>query len=520
MSLLDDVFVYGSQHEMFSCSAILIAVSGGSDSVCLLDILWRLREEKRASVSHSLPFPEVFAVHVNHQIRPEASEDETMVRALCEEKNVSLFVRTYDVPYLAKKYHHGLEETGRDMRREAYADVSKEIVSLGYSTVFIATAHHREDVCETILMNFFRGSGTDGLTGMSPRASQMIRPLLFANKEQILAYVCARDIPYSEDSTNSDGAYTRNAFRNEILPAIAKATRRDPVDSCLRTADRMKDDAAFLEDTAGLTYETFVVRRGDIAGLSCETVISQARAISGRMIRMLYKETFGSLSDFTTDHIEAVRDLCMRNKSGKRISLPERRRAVTMNGIVFFATENDVISKSVALFPREERLCIVPTNKVTLELEYDFKSNNAPRKIPQSLLEAWTFGVEKQDQVVYNDRTWYAYAKTLEGAVLRTMRSGDRFRRAGSSGHKPLRRLFTDEKIAREIRDRILLVARGDEVLWIPGMYHAEGFIDESSRLRFQKEINADGSTQYAAQDELVCVMIREIETKGTFVDA
>ena len=521
MSLLDEVFAYGSLHTMFSCSAILVAVSGGSDSVCLLDILCEIRKAKLEDPSaHNLRFPAIFAVHVNHQIRPESSGDEELVRILCAKLKIPLFVKTFDVPAISKQRQQGLEETGRDLRREAFAEVTGEISSQGYDTVFIATAHHREDVCETILMNLFRGSGTDGLTGMKPRADRMIRPLLFADKEMILAYVRSRELSYSEDATNTDSAYTRNAFRNEILPAIAKATRRDPVDACLRSAERIREDSLFLEDTARMSYETHIMRTEGATGLPCDAVNRQHRAISGRMIRMLFHEMFGSLTNFTSDHVDAIRDLCAKKINGKRVSLPGRRSAVILDKTLFLVSDNEGIIPVMSHRHKARRLCILPTNSVELDICCDKDSRCFSGDIPQSSLEAVTFGVEKHGQVVYNDRTWYCDAGSLAGAVFRTMRTKDRFRKAGSSGHKPLRRLFTDEKIARELRDRILLVARGDEVLWIPGMYHAEGFIDDLSRECFLAEKSTDGSAKDRPQEDLVCVVIRDKEAKGKFVDA
>ena len=171
---------------------VLCAVSGGRDSVCLLDYLWRLGQERGFSVA---------AAHLNHGMRPTAQRDEELVRRLCRQRDIPFYTEKVDVYALCDTWRLTVEETGR---RARYAFLRRTAASIG--AAFIATAHHREDQAETVLLNLLRGTGLKGLTGIPEKRDCILRPLLGATRAELAAYAAEHRIPFVEDSTNGTDA--------------------------------------------------------------------------------------------------------------------------------------------------------------------------------------------------------------------------------------------------------------------------------------------------------------------------
>lgn len=203
--LLKRVQTYAAQHTLWpEKSHILIAVSGGPDSVCLLDMLLFLRP--RHSFSLAL-------THVNYQLRGKDSlSDERFVRTLAQKHSLPCFVKRYP-----KTSHKHDEKTLRDFRYAFFETLAKKY---GFST--IALGHQENDQAETFLLNLIRGSGPLGLAGMLPKNGRYIRPLLTLNREDILQYLSARNLPFQTDASNHDTRYTRNRVRQELIPFIQK----------------------------------------------------------------------------------------------------------------------------------------------------------------------------------------------------------------------------------------------------------------------------------------------------------
>lgn len=185
---------------------ILCAVSGGRDSMALLHLLWTMSGERGFSVA---------AAHYNHQLRPTAGRDEEFVRAWCGERDIPFFCGRGNVPACAAETGRSLEDAARMLR---YRFLEETADRLGAER--IATAHHREDNAETVLLHLLRGAGLQGLTGIPPVRGRIVRPLLETSREAINAYVEENAIPYQEDETNLDPAYTRNRLRLEVMPLL------------------------------------------------------------------------------------------------------------------------------------------------------------------------------------------------------------------------------------------------------------------------------------------------------------
>ncbi|MBN1775479.1 MAG: tRNA lysidine(34) synthetase TilS, partial [Clostridiales bacterium] len=205
MSLSDECYTFTGQNRLLDCDVVVVAVSGGPDSMCLLDILLSLSEDFTGEeMGNRKAGPTIVVAHLNHGLRGEASDgDEEIVRSYCEHRRVPFFSRKADIAAMAKAEGLGLEAAGRKTRYAFFDEVANRYEQ-DRLRVRIAVAHRREDRAETMLINLFRGAGLDGLCAMGPIRGRIVRPLLFASKEQVTDYVREKNIPYGLDSSNSE----------------------------------------------------------------------------------------------------------------------------------------------------------------------------------------------------------------------------------------------------------------------------------------------------------------------------
>jgi len=225
-ALVDSFKKYISSHQLFNAKdQLLIAVSGGADSVVLCELC------HLSGYSFSI-------AHCNFQLRAAESEgDEQFVKALAEKYGVPFFVKKFDTEKYAADNKVSIQVAARELRYDWFEElISRSAGQLQY----LLTAHHADDNIETIAMNFFKGSGINGLKGILPKQHNIVRPLLFATKEDILLFVKENDLSYREDSSNSSDKYTRNYFRNQLLPAVEKVFPQVK-ENLLHNAERFKE---------------------------------------------------------------------------------------------------------------------------------------------------------------------------------------------------------------------------------------------------------------------------------------
>lgn len=466
--------------------------------MCLLDILHTLSAGSREdctlpdinppeSEPHGMNhvFPTIIAAHVNHGLRGEtANADEELVRTYCDEKGIPFVSQTIDAAILASDRKISLEEAGRIARYSFFRETAAQYSTSG-ETVYIAVAHHREDQAETILMNLFRGSGPEGLCGMRPRNKDIIRPLLFASKEEIKTYLREKSIEYAEDATNQENHFTRNRWRNQILPLISEVSRKNPITPLLLTSEILSVDRDYFdEQTSRIFYESITVGGSGTIGLPCLVLAGEHGAIASRLIRRLYEDRFASAKDLSYAHVCAVMSIIRDGPGGRRIALSRGRTAYVSDGVLFFEDLSDLHKGQDRTWMSKTGALLLSDSENIEDMPLSIHPGQPAERVSISQTSYYVEAilVENPMQVVYNSRAWYCTREELSGAVVRTRRTGDRFSSAGSIGGKPLRRFLTDRKIPAFIRDRVILVARAEEVLWIPGIGHAKGFVDMTSR--------------------------------------
>lgn len=224
---------------------VVLGVSGGADSVCLLHTLSELQKALEIRL---------FVVHINHGIRgKEASRDENYVKELCKKLDVEFFSFHYNIPKMAAMLKISEEEAGRKARYEAFENIATDISKtegVDISKVKIAVAHNKNDNAETMLHNLSRGSGISGLKGISVKNGRIIRPLLIFTRAEIEEYLNENKIEYMTDSTNLENEYTRNVLRNEVFPILTKYVNSNVVNNFYKTSTVAAEADEYFEDSA------------------------------------------------------------------------------------------------------------------------------------------------------------------------------------------------------------------------------------------------------------------------------
>ena len=291
---------------------VLIAVSGGMDSMCLLHYL----------SSSGVP---VAAAHFNHQLRGDAAdEDERFVRDWCAERGIACYVGGADVSALARERGWSVEEAGRSAR---YAFLERTADEIGAKR--IATAHHARDNAETLLFNLARGSGTDGLGGIAPVRGRLIRPMLTVTPEEIAAYAREHAVPYRADASNDDTAYTRNYIRHEILPLLT-TVNASAVAHMSETALRARQESAFLDELAEKYLQEMTCEPGSVT-LDASALAKCPEVLRVRALRRMLDRLGAGKKDYTARHYAALEALAQCPERAQ-LDLPGGVRALRSDG--------------------------------------------------------------------------------------------------------------------------------------------------------------------------------------------
>ncbi len=421
---------------------IVVGVSGGVDSMALLQILCRLREEMQW---------QLLAVHVHHGLRgEEADADAAFVEQFCREKGVFCAVKRIDVRAEAKKSGLGEEETGRLLR---YAIFNEFAGADGQ----IAVAHHQKDQAETLLMRLCRGTGMTGLVGMLPVRENICRPLLFCSREEIEDYCRAEGILWQEDATNQQELYTRNKIRLKVLPLLEeihpRAEKHIAQTASLLAAeeDYMEQQAELCEQAVRLDAPTGEIR------LQRSALLALHPAMRRRVLRRGMQSFLSAEPSFI--QLQALEDL-LEKQSGKRRSF---------SGGVYAENRYDVLVLFRETAPKEEGFSFA----LPVSGEGEVAEAGLCYRIWQS-----KESVEISQDICTNV---FDYDKIRESLFCRTRRTGDFIRL--KNGRKKIKDVFIDEKIPKEERDRLPLLAMGQEILWIPGIRRSVScLVDENTK--------------------------------------
>ena len=453
---------------------ILAAVSGGADSVCLLAVLHALAPEFSFSLE---------AVHVEHGIRGEESlQDCAYVERLCGKLGVRLTVRHIHVPELARQSGRTEEEEARIQRYRIFEETAEQC-----GAQRVAVAHHLGDQAETVLWNLIRGSGLRGLRGILPvrplRDGQaasplVVRPLLETSREEIEQYLEACGLSYRTDRTNLDKTVTRNKIRHDILPDLIKLNAQAPR-HIAQAAEEAAEAEAYLERVTARAAEGCIHCQAD-----GQPVLLLARwqkeepFIRRRLLRECIRRASGngSLKDIGAVHVEALMGLAC-GEGEKSVCLPGGLTAVRSYGQIRFLSGAEALSGAV--LPAAGALYAQDARPGERWVEVPFPGRQMVRYGGYCFsLECGCAGESGICIPKKRFTKWIAYAtiaqKESQKLCFRTRRPGDVLVVRQDGSRKKLSDYLIDEKIPSSLRDRVVLLAVGSEVLWVAGMRISE----------------------------------------------
>ncbi|MEE8179719.1 MAG: tRNA lysidine(34) synthetase TilS [bacterium] len=428
------------RYNMFSPGdRVLVGVSGGPDSVCLLHILNRCRKEMALSLH---------VVHINHGIRKrESKREEKFVSHLAGRMGLPITVKSLNVPSYARKKRLTIEEAARDMRYSALEQLAGKL-----NAKKIALGHTASDQVETVLMHLLRGSGPQGLSGIPPvrklGSTAVVRPLIEVNREEILNYLKKNKLTFCLDSSNRKTEYFRNKIRLKLLPLLRKNYNENIDGALLRLSEILKEENAYWERVVERVLGKVVSWESEKILIDFKKFLRYNVAVQRRVLYRL----FGGIVSLS--QIEAIRNLAQKSSQGKRIYLGKRFSVRKEGNFLIFSSSPERRFKKFNYSLRVPGKNEIEGLNLTLNTRIvDF--------YPVS---------EKKTNTAYFDIDKINFKKLL----LRNRREGDRFRPFGLRGTKKLSDFFIDRKIPRRLRDRVPLLVEGEDILWVVGIRRAD----------------------------------------------
>ncbi len=449
--MINQIRQFVKQQHMFEKNdRVVVGVSGGADSMCLLNVLMRISEE------YSLT---LFVVHINHLIRgEEANQEEEFVREFCLKHGISVNCIKVDVKKLAKEKRWSLEEAGRFVRYKAFEEECKQ-----QNCHKIAIAHNMNDNAETVLFHLFRGTKIEGMSGIRAVSQQIVRPLLETKREVIEAFLKEESIAYCTDSSNLSLDYTRNKIRNYLLPYVKEEINEKSLEHIVSFTKEMERVATYLRKQTNQAFSRIATIYDNRIELDLMLLQEEDLILQNLIIKMAIEQVSKSKKDIEEKHIQLAQQL-ISNQSGKQIALPYHiivQRGYTTLIVKKQHSKSEIENKEYqVLVPG-----IVSVQEMNCEFRFELINVQGEMTIPKNCYTKW-----------------FDYDKIIDAVVIRTRKQGDFLQIHKDGGKKSIKSLLIDEKVPREKRDTCYLLASGQHVLWLPQVRTSEAFlIDETT---------------------------------------
>ena len=309
---------------------LILGVSGGPDSLCMLDLLYKMKQKKELNF-------EIIVAHVNHMIREEAESDENFVKEFCEKRNIEFISKKIDIKNIANTEKIGLEEAGRKQRYKFFNEIlAKKMFNK------IAIAHNKNDVAETILMNLFRGTGITGLKGIEAKTEKYIRPLIDCERTEIERYCKEKELNPRIDKTNYENTYTRNKIRNIVIPYIQKEFNPNFIQTMYRLSNLIQEEEKYIKKEVSKKYTEILVSEDFEEKqiiLDLKKFNNQEKVIKSELIIYTITRLTSTNKGIEKIHIEDIMKLCQRN-IGNKFLMPNKYLKVSINnGQIYFKSQ-------------------------------------------------------------------------------------------------------------------------------------------------------------------------------------
>ena len=427
------------RHRLFAPGdTVVVAVSGGVDSMVLLDLLASLTAFRLRLV----------AVHLNHLLRGAESDlDEAFVRKAADRYDLPLVVRRLDVRAVAREQRLSLEEAGRETRQIFLEETVRD-----RGAVAAALGHHADDQAETVLMRLLRGAGTGGLRGIVPRsAGWKVRPLIEATRAEIVAYAAEQGVAYREDSSNTDRRFLRNRIRHELIPLLM--TYNPAIARTLAaTAGILSGDSELLIRMEEESFGRLARVTGEETWFSVAALGKEPEPLRLRLYRRAIGRFSGGLRAISSRHLHQIDDLLEDGGPSRTVTLPGALRAARCYDLLRFYQVGETIAPAVTLVDRYGTFPVSGGELLVFPAE--------PSYIPHD---------PATGQAVFDpDAAPFPW-------TVRSFQAGDRITLFGMSGRRRLKELFIDMKVPRHLRRRIpLLCDSNGNILWVCGLRRSD----------------------------------------------
>lgn len=424
---------------------VLVAVSGGPDSVCMLGVLNKLKDILKI---------QIHAAHLDHCLRGSESEaDARYVGELTAQLGIPCTIEKRDVGQWNKQGKTSLEEAAREVRYRFLEEVARQV-----GATRVAVGHTRDDQVETTLMHYLRGAGIQGLRGLLAAAPipygnkddgiWVVRPLLKSSRGETAAYCQTHNLKPCSDSSNSDIRFLRNRIRLELIPLI-RQYNPEIDDALVRLADLAGEDADFLDEKASAVTAAVTTREGCLTCLDSGKLRGLPLALQRRVFRIVLEQSYGSLRDIEAAHIEALVKLLFGN-TGKCVHLP--------GGILATNERNRMVISG-----HDAPACPWPV------LEQDYTLN-----IPgETRLPGWRVTADLMGENFFREDDIFSASFDISKAgrqlTVRGRQPGDRFRPLGMAHSRKLQDFMVDAAIPRSWRDSVPIVCNPRQIIWVTG---------------------------------------------------
>ncbi|WP_074116346.1 tRNA lysidine(34) synthetase TilS [Clostridioides difficile] len=431
---------------------IVLGLSGGPDSVCLLHVLNRLKKDFNI---------EIYAAHLNHQIRGiEAQKDALYVSKLCEDMGIIFFVKSINVPKYCENEGLSLEEGARKLRYEMFYEIKDKIKANK-----IAIGHNLNDQAETVMMRIMRGTGLKGLKGIDYiRDNCIIRPILDVERNEIEEYCEAYNLNPRIDKTNLENIYTRNKIRLDLLPYMKDNFNSNVIESIVRMSNSLKSDNDYIEKEAEAKFrEVSNIKEKGFVEINLDDFVCLHDAIKVRVLRNSIKHILRDTNFVDQRHIEDIMSLEDNSKVNKMLTLPRN---------IFVYRKKDSIILTNEEIVNEE-----------IEFYYNVPSNGFIKiKELKQIIETQVMSIDRYKSMkLDNSSKGFDFNKVKGGIVIRSRRQGDKIKLA--MGSKKVKDLFIDLKIPREERCKIPIITDSEGIICVGDYKISENYkIDENTK--------------------------------------
>lgn len=461
--MIDEILDNIVKYSMFDKGdKVIVAVSGGPDSICLLHSLYELREKLAITI---------YAAHLNHCLRGRAADmDEEYVKEFCHKLNIEFRSKRVDVNKLSKDKNISCESAGRKARYDFFYELKKE-----FNAQKIAIAHNANDQAETILMRIMRGTGLNGLVGIRPvRDKIFVRPLINITRSQIEDYCTLNNLNPRIDKTNLETIYSRNKIRLELIPYIQKNFNEDIIKTLNRLSDTIKADNDYLEAISKEKFKKYCDINKEKVIISKGAFVEH-KAIITRIIRLAIYNLCGNLYNLDKSHIYQIIDI-QGTSTGKALNLPGNINVINNYGNIYIYKTKNYSSKKETNTEYKLGMGINELRDENLIVELSLLKNESIQNL-------------KSNKLI----KYFNYDKIKGEIVLRHKKDGDRFIPLGMNGSKKLKDFFIDEKVIKYQREEIPIICFDNEISWIVGYRTSEVFkVTENTKNILQIKIKGE----------------------------